>query len=131
LLCAGDVLKGGHGSVCGHYGGGGVRAARRGDRLGLVDNWIRHIRDVHDLHRRQIDALPDDTARLERLCELNIVEQVLNVCQSTVVRDAWSRDQPLAVHGWIYSLNDGRLRDLNMCVTSEAELPAQYEAACA
>ena len=129
LQFAVDVLKVGHVIVCGHYGCGGVRAALRGDRLGLVDNWIRHVRDVHDLHRRQIDALPDEQARLERLCELNIIEQVLNVCQSTVVRDAWSRGQTLAVHGWIYSLNDGLLRDLNMCVTSEAELPAQYEAA--
>jgi carbonic anhydrase len=116
--------------VCGHYGCGGVLAALRGDRLGLVDNWIRHVRDVHDRHKVQIDGLPAGL-RHRRLCELNIVEQVVNVCQSTVARDAWARGQALAVHGWVYALEDGLLRDLNMCITQESELAAQYESACA
>lgn len=124
-----DSLRVEHVIVCGHYGCGGVGAALRGDRLGLVDNWIRHVRDVHDQHQPHIDSLPTETARHDRLCELNVIEQVVNVCQSTVVRDAWSRGQTLAVHGWIYGLGDGLLRDLDMCVTCEAELAERYAAA--
>jgi len=130
LQFAVDVLRVGHVIVCGHYGCGGVRAALRGDRHGLVDNWLRHVRDVHDKHQPRVDALEGEELRQNRLCELNIIEQVVNVCQSTVVRDAWARGHALAVHGWIYGLDDGLLRDLSMCVTGEAELAAQYQAAC-
>jgi carbonic anhydrase len=131
LQFAVDVLRVGHVIVCGHYGCGGVGAALRGDRHGLVDNWLRHVRDVHDKHQSRVDAMAGDDRRLDRLCELNVIEQVVNVCQSTVVRDAWARGQALAVHGWIYRLDDGLLRDLKMCATSDAELTTQYEAACA
>jgi carbonic anhydrase len=126
-----DVLKVGHVIVCGHYGCGGVLAALRSDRIGLVDNWLRHVEDVRWKHRAQLDALPSDEERHRRLCELNVVEQVVNVSQTTVVRDAWARGQTLSVHGWIYDIRDGLLRDLAMCVTAEAEIPACYEAALA
>ena len=131
LQFAVDVLRVGHVIVCGHYGCGGVRAALRGDRHGLVDNWLRHVRDVHDKHQPGVDALSGEERRQNRLCELNVIEQVVNVCQSTVVRDAWARGQALAVHGWIYALDDGLLRDLGMCVMNDAELAPQYAAACA
>jgi carbonic anhydrase len=115
--------------VCGHYGCGGVLAALRDDRLGLIDNWLRHVQDVRAKHRAQLDALPTEARRHDRLCELNVIEQVVNVCETTVVRGAWSRGQALAVHGWIYGLGDGLLRDLGMCVTGEAELAGCYESA--
>jgi carbonic anhydrase len=126
-----NVLEVGHVIVCGHYGCGGVLAALRGDRIGLIDNWLRHVEDVRWKHQEQIDALPSDEERHRRLCELNVIEQVVNVSQTTVVRDAWARGQTLAVHGWIYDLHDGLLRDLGMCVTEEAEIPSSYQAALA
>jgi len=126
-----EVLRVGHVIVCGHYGCGGVLAALRDDKLGLIDNWLRHIQDVRDQHRTELDALAADARRHDRLCELNVIEQVANVSRTTVVRDAWARGQRLAVHGWIYGLRDGLLRDLGMCVTAEAELAACYAAACA
>ena len=110
-----DVLKVKHIIVCGHYGCGGVRAALTGERLGLIDNWLRHIQDVRDKHAAQLSPLVGEAAA-NRLCELNVIEQVANVAQTTIVRDAWERGQPLAVHGWIYDLADGRLRDLGMTV---------------
>ena len=119
-----DVLRVGHIIVCGHYGCGGVLAALRGAKLGLVDNWLRHIQDVRWEHRAQLDALETEAERHERLCELNVIEQVMNVGQTTIVRDAWARGQKLAVHGWIYDVADGLLRDLGVCVTSEEELAA-------
>ncbi len=99
--------------VCGHYGCGGVEAALRGPRLGLIDNWLRHIRDVYAKHRGEIDALSGD-AQLERLCERNVGEQVANVAQTTVVQEAWARGQKLSVHGWIYSLENGLICDLGV-----------------
>jgi carbonic anhydrase len=126
-----DVLKVGHVIVCGHYGCGGVLAALRGDRIGLVDNWLRHVEDVRWKHQAQLDALPGDEERHRRLCELNVIEQVVNVSQTTVVRNAWARGQTLAVHGWIYDIRDGLLRDLGMCVTAEAEIPESYQSALA
>jgi carbonic anhydrase len=122
LQFAVDVLKVGHVIVCGHYGCGGVRAALRDDRLGLIDNWLCHVQDVRRKHQAQLDALPTEDDRHRRLCELNVIEQVVNVSQTTIVRDAWARGQALAIHGWIYGLQDGLLRDLGMCVTAEAEL---------
>ena len=108
--------------VCGHYGCGGVLAALRGDQLGLIDNWLRHVQDVGEKHRREIEPLAGEVERHNRLCELNVVEQVLHVCQTTVVQGAWGRGQSLAVHGWIYSIADGLLRDLEICVAGPAEL---------
>lgn len=124
-----EVLRVGHIIVCGHYGCGGVLAALRDDRVGLADNWLRHVQDVRSKHQAELDALAAEPERHARLCELNVIEQVVNVSQTTIVRDAWSQGQKLSVHGWIYDLRDGLLRDLDMCVTAEAEIPACLEAA--
>jgi carbonic anhydrase len=124
-----DVLKVRHIIVCGHYGCGGVLAALRDERHGLVDNWLRHVQDVRLKHRDQIDLLPTETARHDRLCELNVVEQVVNVSQTTVVREAWVRGHEVTVHGWVYDVQDGLLRDLGLSVAGEADLPAQSAAA--
>jgi len=118
LQFAVEVLKVEHIIVCGHYGCGGVRAALRDDRLGLVDNWLRHVQDVRWKHQAELDNLPSEEQQHDRLCELNVVEQVVNVSQTTVIRDAWARDQSLSVHGWIYDLHDGLLRDLGVSVTA-------------
>jgi carbonic anhydrase len=126
-----DVLKVRHVIVCGHYGCGGVRAALRRDRLGLIDNWLRHVQDVRDKHQARLEALPDESQQVDRLCELNVMEQVANVCQTTILQDAWARGQPMAVHGWIYGLRDGLLRDLNITVVCEQEAAAVYQAAVA
>jgi len=104
--------------VCGHYGCGGVLAALQNKKLGLIDNWLRHVQDVLAKHRAQIDALPSEQDQFDRLCELNVIEQVNNVSQTTVVRDAFARKQSLSVHGWIYGLSDGLLRDLGVTVSS-------------
>ncbi|HYA46549.1 MAG TPA: carbonate dehydratase [Burkholderiales bacterium] len=129
LQFAVEVLRVRHVIVCGHYGCGGVLAALRDDRLGLIDNWLRHVQDVRSRHEGQLSRLPGERQRHDRLCELNVIEQVVNACRTTVVREAWARGQALAVHGWIYGLGDGLLRDLGMCVASEPELSACYEAA--
>lgn len=113
-----DLLKVRHIIVCGHYGCSGVLAALRRDRLGLSDNWLRHVQDVREKHEQGLAGVGSDVETSNRLCELNVIEQVMNVCQTTIVRDAWERGQDLAVHGWIYGLQDGLLRDLN--VTSSA-----------
>ncbi len=124
-----EVLKVGHIIVCGHYGCGGVLAALRNDKFGLIDNWLRHVQDVKWKHEAQLDAMATEAERHDRLCELNVIEQVMNVSQTTIVRDAWASGQPLAIHGWIYDVGDGLLRDLNVCVTSEDELGACDDAA--
>ncbi len=124
-----DVLRVEHVIVCGHYGCGGVLAALRREKHGLVDNWLRHVEDVHARHRAQVDALGEEPRRHARLCELNVLEQVVNVSETTVVRDAWARGQKLAVHGWIYDVADGLLRDLGICVDGESQLPAAADAA--
>jgi carbonic anhydrase len=121
-----EVLRVSHIVVCGHYGCGGVLAALRGDRHGLVDNWLRHIADVREKHRAQLARLVTEADLLDRLCELNVVEQVLNVGNTTVVRDAWARGQSLAIHGWIYGLTDGLLEDLGVTGTNEAEVAVSY-----
>ena len=113
-----DVLQVKDIIVCGHYGCGGVLAALQNQKLGLIDNWLRHVQDVLAKHRAEIDSLPSEPAQHDRLCELNVIEQVNNVSQTTVVRDAFSRNQSLSVHGWIYGLNDGRLRDLGVTTSS-------------
>jgi carbonic anhydrase len=107
-----DVLRVEHIIVCGHYGCGGVLAALRDDRLGLIDNWLRHVQDVRVAHQAELDALTTEEERHKRLCELNVVAQVVNVSKSTIVREAWARGQAIAVHGWVYDLSDGLLRDL-------------------
>ena len=116
-----DVLKVRHVIVCGHYGCSGVRAALYRDRLGLVDNWLRHVQDVRQKHAALLAAVNDETERCNRLCELNVIEQAANVCQTTTVREAWERGQELAVHGWIYGLQNGLLRDLNVTITGSRE----------
>jgi carbonic anhydrase len=121
-----DVLQVKHVIVCGHYGCGGVRAAMSPQPLGLIDNWLRHIRDVHLWHRDELAAIADPGARLDRLCELNVEAQVANVCHTTIVQDAWSRGQRLTVHGWVYSLKDGLLRDLGMVIERPDQLPPEY-----
>jgi len=126
-----DVLKVRHVIVCGHYGCSGVQAALRGDRIGLSDNWLRHVQDVRDKHTDRLKQLCDDTACHGRLCELNVVEQVANVCATTIVRDAWDRGQDLTVHGWIYGIENGLLRDLHMTVGSTEQLTDAYATALA
>jgi len=129
LQYAVDVLKVEQVIVCGHYGCGGVAAAWQDARLGLISNWLRHIQDVANRHREALDALPDEEARLRRLCELNVIEQVQHVCQTTIVQAAWERGQRLAIHGLVYAIEDGILRDLSMCINSRAELgPAFHRA---
>jgi carbonic anhydrase len=107
-----DLLRVRHVIVCGHYGCTGVRAALTGQKVGLADNWLRHVQDVRDSHAEELRAIPDTAARERRLCELNVLAQVRHVCEATVVQDAWAQGRPLAVHGWIYGVEDGLLRDL-------------------
>jgi carbonic anhydrase len=116
-----DLLKVRHIIVVGHYGCSGVRATWDGARLGLSDNWLRHVQDVRQKHESILELVKGDAAACDKLCELNVVEQVVNVCQTTIVRDAWARNQKLAVHGWVYGLTDGLLHDLNMTVTQDHE----------
>ncbi|HMV19455.1 MAG TPA: carbonate dehydratase [Zoogloea sp.] len=123
-----DVLKVKHIMVVGHYGCGGVRAALQRDRVGLVDLWLRHVQDVHVKHYGRVDMLPPEL-RHDRLCELNALEQVVNVCQTVVVQDAWKRGQRLTVHGWVYGLKDGLIRDLGINVSRRDDLVARYQAA--
>ena len=122
-----DVLRVKHVIVCGHYGCGGVQAAMEGARFGLIDNWLRHVQDVAEKHADALAAVPDETARLRLLCELNVREQVSNVCRTTVVQGAWERGQELSVHGWVYALEDGLLRDLGLCVTCPEEMAGAEE----
>lgn len=112
LQYAVDVLDVEHVIVCGHYGCGGIAAARRAVPLGLIDNWLRHIQDTQERHRAELDTLTDETAALDRLCELNVLDQASNVCRTTVVQDAWKRGKRLIIHAWIYRLSDGLLHDL-------------------
>jgi carbonic anhydrase len=131
LQYAVEALRVEHVIVCGHYGCGGVRAAYAKASLGLIDNWLRHVQDVRDRHHAVIDAVADEDARVDRLCELNVVEQVRHVGYTTIVQDAWRRGQTLQVHGWIYALRDGLLRDLQCTVTGPDELATAYAQAVA
>ena len=121
-----DILKVRHVIVCGHYGCSGVQAALRRDRLGLSDNWLRHLQDVREKHP---EGTGSDAEASDRLCELNVIEQVANVCHTSIARDAWERGQELTVHGWIYGLQDGLLRDLNVTVADFRETLPSYRAA--
>ena len=124
-----DILRVGHIIVCGHYGCSGLQAVLRNDRLGLSDNWLRHVQDVRQKHAKILASAENHCAALAQLCKLNIIEQVANVCQTTIVRDAWTRGQELAVHGWIYGLQDGLLGDLNVTVNQFDETAKVYAAA--
>jgi carbonic anhydrase len=126
-----DVLRVSHVIVCGHYGCGGIQAAYRRDSLGLIDNWLRHVQDVHDRHADLIGREAADERGMDRLCELNVIEQARNVCQTTVVRDAWTRGQELSVHSWIYSLRDGLLRDLGFVASTVPGVADEYARAVA
>jgi carbonic anhydrase len=130
LQFAVDMLKVKHVMVVGHYGCGGVGAALRRERVGLVDMWLRHVQDVHIKHLARVDAMPPEM-RADRLCELNVLEQVFNVCHTVVVQDAWQRGQPLTVHGWIYGLKDGLMRDLGFTIHRPQDVADRYEAALA
>ena len=113
-----DYLGVEHIIVCGHYGCGGVAAAMENAQFGLVDNWLRHIRDIYFLERSELDAIPDTKKRYKRLVELNVLHQVLNTCHTTVVQNAWAKNKKLSVHGWVYDLSTGLLKDLNCCISS-------------
>lgn len=126
LQYAVDVLRVKHIIVCGHYGCGGVQAALDNTRFGLIDNWLRNIQDVRAKHAATIDAIADARGRANRLCELNVIEQVMNVSQTTIVQTAWQRGQALTVHGWIYGIQDGILHDLQMSVGNQDELTTHY-----
>jgi carbonic anhydrase len=131
LQYAVDVLGVHHIIVCGHYGCSGVEAALNNRSLGLIDNWLRHVQDVRNKHAAILAACPSDKERFQRLCELNVIEQVVNVCQTTMVQGAWQRGQVLAVYGWIYGVADGLLRSLGLEVACPEDLALQYEQALA
>lgn len=127
LQFAVDVLKVKHIIVCGHYGCGGVQAALTGRRVGLADNWLRHVQDVHQKHEKYLGEVLPEKDRVNRLCELNVIEQVVNVCQTTIVQDAWERGQAVEVHGWVYGIQDGLLSELGMSINSPQMLAPHLE----
>ena len=131
LQYAVEALAVEHVIVVGHYGCGGVRAAHQGRPLGLIDNWLRHVQDVAGKHAKLLERLPDDDARVDLLCELNVIEQVVHVARTTIVQDAWRRGQPLTLHAWIYSLDDGLVSDLRLEVDSPQSLAELYPQAIA
>ena len=131
LQYAVDVLHVEHVIVVGHYGCGGIRAARRAEPLGLIDNWLRHVQDVAERHASLLRSLPDEDAVIDRLCELNVIEQVQHVARTTIVHDAWQRGQPLTLHGWVYGISDGLVKDLRIEADSPAKLESDYLAAIA
>lgn len=131
LQFAVDALKVKHVLVVGHYGCGGVRAAHDDRRIGLVDNWLRHIQDVRQRHAQLLDVIDEVATRVDRLCELNVIEQVMNICQTTVIQDAWQRGQEIAIHGWIFGLADGLINDLAINIDRPGAVRPQYEAALA
>src|SRR5512137_658634 len=126
-----DVLKVEHIIVCGHYGCSGVSAVVEHRRVGLADNWLQHVHDVYHMHETRVAARGDTAHRIDHLCELNVIEQVAHVCQTTIVGDAWDRGQPLSVHGWVYGLKDGLVRDLLTTVSRRDDARDRYRAALA
>ncbi len=126
LQYAVEVLKVRHVVVCGHYSCGGVTAAMGDGQYGLIDNWLRHIKDVYAAHRDELEAIEDLSARANRLSELNVAAQVRNVCHTSVIQNAWGNGQEVAVHGWVYALHDGILRDLNLCIDGQSQLNTPY-----
>jgi len=129
LQFAVDVLKVAHVIVCGHYGCGGVSAAYLGQPLGLIDNWLRHVQDVAERHRALLDSFPEEGGRLDCLCALNALEQAVHVCRTTIVQDAWKRGQSVTIHGWVYRLHDGLIRDLGFGVGAAADVASGHRAA--
>lgn len=121
-----EVLKVKHIIVSGHYGCGGVKAALGNEEHGLIDNWLRNIKDIYKIHQAEIDSIEDETQRVNKLCELNVIEQVANVCHTTIVQNAWKRGQELAVHGWIYGIDDGIIRDLDVCINGVHEISESH-----
>jgi carbonic anhydrase len=121
-----EVLKVKHIIVCGHYGCGGIKAALGKESYGLIDTWLRHIKDVYRYHQDKLDAIEDEQERLNLLCELNVIEQVANVCHTSIVQKAWKSGQELSVHGWIYSIEDGILKNLDVCVDGACEISDTY-----
>jgi carbonic anhydrase len=126
LQYAVEVLKVDHVIVCGHYHCGGVRAALKNLQLGLIDNWLRHVQDLVRSHEAELTNIADESKRLDRLCELNVIEQVLSVSRTTIVQSAWSSGQELSIHGWIYGLEDGLLRDLGISISGQNDLDNVY-----
>ncbi|CUI17957.1 putative carbonic anhydrase [Candidatus Protochlamydia naegleriophila] len=126
LQYAVDVLEIEHIIVCGHYGCGGVAAAMKDQQLGIMDNWLRNIRDIYANSQFELDAMEDPVLRNNRLVELNVLQQVNNVCHTTIVQNAWARKQPLCLHGWVYELETGKLRDLNCCISSLQQVEEVY-----
>ena len=124
-----EVLNVQHIIVCGHYGCGGVRAALRDDRLGLVDNWLRHVQDVRWKHLAELDLLASEEERHRRLCELNVIEQAVHVCRTTIIQDAWHRGRAVTVHAWVYSLQDGLIRDLAFTASGADDMSESYQRA--
>ncbi len=125
-----DLLKVRHVIVCGHYGCSGVSAALRRTRLGLSDNWLRHVQDVREKHMLKLRDLPEQQAS-RRLCELNVIEQVMNVCQTSIAADAWERGQTLSVHGWVYGIENGLIRNLDITINNHRDIEQTYERAVA
>ncbi len=126
-----DALRVRHILVVGHYGCGGVAAALKNSRLGLIDNWLRHVQDIRDRHLDVLEAIEDPARRTDRLCELNVMQQVLNVCQTSVLREAWARGQHVTVHGWCYALSDGIIRNLDVSCGGREEALDQFNEGCA
>lgn len=131
LQFAVEVLKIKHIIVCGHYGCAGVRAVQRGERIGLADHWLCHVENVRQKHAGTFPSVTDQLRKANRLCELNVIEQVVNVCHTTITQGAWQRGQELTVHGWIYGVEDGLLRDLNVTISGLDEMTPVYDAAIA
>lgn len=117
-----EVLKIKHIIVCGHYGCGGIQAAMDNKEHGLIDNWLRNIKDVYRYHQAKLDAIEDKKEKIDLLCELNVIEQVSNICHTTIVQNAWKSGQDVAVHGWIYNIKDGILKNLDVCITNKEEI---------
>lgn len=121
-----NILKVPHIIVCGHYGCAGVNAAMKDHHLGLVDNWLRNIRDIYAHHKDELDQIKDDKKRQNRLVELNVIQQVLNICHTTIIQEAWYRNQALSVHGWVYELESGKLKDLDLCISNIEQVESIY-----
>ena len=126
LSYAVDVLKVKHIIVCGHYGCGGVLAAMGKQQYGLIDNWLRHIKDVYRIHHKELDMIKDEKARVNRLVQLNVIEQVQDLGKTSIVQNAWEREQPLHIHGWVYDIHDGIIDDLNVTCTTTKDLHSVY-----
>jgi len=122
-----NVLKVRHVLVCGHYGCGGIKAAMGNESVGIIDNWIRHIKDVYRLHHKELDVIEDETDRFNRFVELNVIEQVYDLAKTSIVQSAWKRGQELSIHGWVYGLNSGYVTDLNVNFSCDKDLSGVYQ----